>query len=153
MNITQELLTKFIQQSPLLEREKFVIVNRLWGKSIEGVGLEMPPVKIGNFYRTEKAKLKRNHITRERVRQIEARACRKLRGYFRKLQAEKIINHQQTIEETGLFPTRIVNALRKAGYNYPHEVRNEQFGKLVKVRNLGEKTVRYIKNTLTEKIK
>ncbi|MBU0570322.1 DNA-directed RNA polymerase subunit alpha [Patescibacteria group bacterium] len=55
-----------------------------------------------------------------------------------------------SVEEIGL-PTRVANALLKAGYETVEELVNAEQEKLVKVRNLGEKSVKIIKAALGEK--
>lgn len=55
-----------------------------------------------------------------------------------------------SVEEIGL-PTRVVNALVKSGYETVEDLVNAEREKLVKVRNLGEKSVKVIEAALGEK--
>jgi DNA-directed RNA polymerase subunit alpha len=55
-----------------------------------------------------------------------------------------------SVEEIGL-PTRVANALLKAGYETVEDLVNAEQEKLVKVRNLGEKSVKIIRAALGEK--
>lgn len=55
-----------------------------------------------------------------------------------------------SVEEIGL-PTRVANALIKAGYETVEDLVNAKKSDLVKVRNLGEKSIKIIKDALKEK--
>lgn len=55
-----------------------------------------------------------------------------------------------SVEEIGL-PTRVANALAKAGFDTVAKLSEAQMSELVKVRNLGEKSVDVIKDALKEK--
>ena len=55
-----------------------------------------------------------------------------------------------SVEEINL-PTRVANALIKAGYDTVEDLVKAERGKLVKVRNLGEKSVKIIEAALGEK--
>ena len=55
-----------------------------------------------------------------------------------------------SVEEIGL-PTRVANALIKAGYETIDELMGAKRSELVKVRNLGEKSVKIIDAALAEK--
>lgn len=75
-----------------------------------------------------------------------------------KIQKEEIIavpSHEDdvlklTLEEVGL-PTRIVNSLQKAGYETVEEVVKAPKTDLMKVKNLGEKSLEIIENCLKER--
>jgi DNA-directed RNA polymerase subunit alpha len=55
-----------------------------------------------------------------------------------------------SVEEINL-PTRVANALIKAGYDTVEDLVKAERSKLVKVRNLGEKSVKIIEAALGEK--
>jgi DNA-directed RNA polymerase alpha subunit len=55
-----------------------------------------------------------------------------------------------SVEEIGL-PTRVANALVKAGYETVEQLVNAKREDLVKVRNLGEKSIKIISVALAEK--
>jgi DNA-directed RNA polymerase subunit alpha len=55
-----------------------------------------------------------------------------------------------SVEEIGL-PTRVANALIKAGYDTVEDLVNADRDDLVKVRNLGEKSIKIISAALSEK--
>ena len=55
-----------------------------------------------------------------------------------------------SVEEINL-PTRVANALIKAGYDTVEDLAKAEKAKLVKVRNLGEKSVKIIEAALGEK--
>ena len=55
-----------------------------------------------------------------------------------------------SVEEIGL-PTRVANALIKAGYETVEDLVNADIDDLVKVRNLGEKSIKIISAALAEK--
>ncbi|MEK7112159.1 MAG: DNA-directed RNA polymerase subunit alpha C-terminal domain-containing protein, partial [Patescibacteria group bacterium] len=55
-----------------------------------------------------------------------------------------------SVEEIGL-PTRVANALVKAGYETVEELAKAKKEELVKVRNLGEKSIKIISVALNEK--
>ncbi|KKU63055.1 MAG: DNA-directed RNA polymerase subunit alpha [Candidatus Woesebacteria bacterium GW2011_GWC2_47_16] len=55
-----------------------------------------------------------------------------------------------SVEEIGL-PTRVANALVKAGYETVEELAKAKKEDLVKVRNLGEKSIKIITVALVEK--
>lgn len=55
-----------------------------------------------------------------------------------------------SVEEIGL-PTRVANALVKAGYETVEKLVNADRNDLIKVRNLGEKSLKVIKAALGEK--
>lgn len=55
-----------------------------------------------------------------------------------------------SVEEIGL-PTRVANALVKAGYETVEDVVNADRQELVKVRNLGEKSIKIVNAALSEK--
>ena len=57
---------------------------------------------------------------------------------------------QLSVEEIGL-PTRIANALAKAGFETVEKLVNAPREELIKVRNLGEKSLKIIKAALMEK--
>ena len=69
MNYTLEYITDVIQKTKLSDREKYVLSMRMNGVSMDEICKTLkPPAYIG-----------KEHITRERVRQLESRAIRKLR--------------------------------------------------------------------------
>lgn len=55
-----------------------------------------------------------------------------------------------TVEELDL-PTRIANALRKGGYKTVSDLANAQRAEVVKVKNLGERSVRLVEEALAQK--
>jgi DNA-directed RNA polymerase alpha subunit len=55
-----------------------------------------------------------------------------------------------SVEEVGL-PTRVANALLRAGYETIEQLVNAKRDELVKVRNLGEKSIKIIAVALAEK--
>ena len=84
-------------------------------------------------------------------------------GYFNQLVSPKKIEKKEeskkdelgaigklSVEEIGL-PTRVANALVKAGYESVEDLVNAKRDELVKVRNLGEKSVKIIEAALGEK--
>lgn len=66
------------------------------------------------------------------------------------VQSTSAISENLSVEELGL-PTRIANALVKAGYEMAGDLVRAQRADLVKTRNLGEKSVRVIEETLKVK--
>jgi DNA-directed RNA polymerase sigma subunit (sigma70/sigma32) len=71
----------------LSEQEVYVLSERLKGKTLKEVGLSMKPV------REDKNKNCDGHLDKERVRQIENKAIRKLRSFFYKEFYRKIKNN------------------------------------------------------------
>ena len=84
-------------------------------------------------------------------------------GYFNQLVSPKKVEKKEelkkdelgvtgklSVEEIGL-PTRVANALVKAGYESVEDLVNAKRDELVKVRNLGEKSVKIIEAALGEK--
>lgn len=72
-NQTVENIFEMIHMTDLTEREKDVLCMRLSGWTLDEISKVMKPMK--EF----KGKVVDGHIDRERVRQIEAKAVRKLR--------------------------------------------------------------------------
>ncbi len=86
-----------------------------------------------------------------------------LTGYYNQLVSPKKVEKKEeekkdelgavgklSVEEIGL-PTRVANALVKAGYETVENLINAKRDELVKVRNLGEKSVKIIEAALGEK--
>jgi len=71
-----------------------------------------------------------------------------------KIEAPKVETLSQvgalSVEEIGL-PTRVANALIRAGYETVEQLVNAKKEELVKVRNLGEKSIKIIAVALAEK--
>ena len=115
-------------------------------------------------------------VTRDRIRQIEQKGIRKLKHPTRRkvllglswqmavqeLKAEgiKLLEEKgeeqkkvnmgrdkttKTVEELNL-PTQIVNSLLKAGYKYDSQVKEATDKELLKIRGIGEKCVRLLRN-------
>jgi len=76
----------------------------------------------------------------------------------KKVAKEEVVKEESTlgpvgklsVEEVGL-PTRVANALSKAGYETIEELVNAKKEDLVKVRNLGEKSLKIVTVALAEK--
>ena len=91
------------------------------------------------------------------------KAAKILLGYFNQIVSPKKIEKKEekkddglgpvgnlSVEEIGL-PTRVANALVKAGHDTVEDLVKAKTNDLVKVRNLGEKSVKIIKAALGEK--
>lgn len=130
----------------------------------------------GNFLSLDKVG-KAFGVTRERIRQIEGKALRKLRQPARKrvllgesweaaVQESKSIGEElllerfkpnrlrgkdnRRLEELDL-PVRIVNSLYKAGYNRVWQVKELKDKDLLKIRNIGPRSIEYVKRSIGEK--
>jgi len=92
------------------------------------------------------------------------KAAETLVAYFNQIVSPKIVEKKVeekvsndlgpvgrlSVEEIGL-PTRVANALAKAGYETVESLVNADKQELVKVRNLGEKSLKIISAALGEK--
>ena len=86
----------------------------------------------------------------------------KINVFFHLLNPKKVVKEEDekeddlgpvgklSVEEIGL-PTRVANALIKAGYETVEHLVNAKRDDLVKVRNLGEKSVKIIEAALGER--
>jgi DNA-directed RNA polymerase subunit alpha len=96
-------------------------------------------------------------------RKALTKACKVLISYFTQIVSPKKIKKKEeekkdvlgpvgklSVEEISL-PTRVANALVKAGYETVEDLSKAKRGDLVKVRNLGEKSVKIIQAALGEK--
>lgn len=166
MSNMERFFSKILEEDfSLKDREKRVLTLRLHKKTLKEVGEE-----IG--------------VTRERVRQIEAKALRKLFGHYRwylkeegefrqylamkKVATERRVTLQQQIgvmvgmEGGSLsvlklpFPTRVINALLKAGYSTERELA-EQFlrdaGEIWCIKNIGDKGYGLIEDYLVKRLR
>lgn len=124
----------------LTEREKQVLIMRcmyLWSLSTCG---------------------KNKGVTRERIRQIEAKALRKLRSscFDYILKGKPISNTTETkngeekyIETLGL-STRAYNCLKRAGYNTLEDISELNAHDIFRLRNAGVKTAMEIMSAITK---
>ncbi len=123
----EERLRDWIAKSDLTEREKFVLIKRLFGeKSLQEVGKEM-------------------NITRERVRQIEAKTYRKLR--------HPMYRNAFKDDFRELSDSDIFHSYRRAFYDSlfdEEEARKETYAPLKAV--LEEQEERYQDNTFIEEL-
>ena len=79
-NKTKGLISEFLDLTRLSEREKSVLRYRLYDKTLKEIGILIKP-QI-----EESPKRKQDgHLDTERIRQIEAKAVRKLKWYFRRV--------------------------------------------------------------------
>jgi predicted transcriptional regulator len=136
-------------------------------------------LKDGRFLTLEEV-AKEFGVTRERIRQIEAKACRKLKHPTRRrmllgdnwqvaVQEAKVMGQKLLLEKSkemkemrapvsfieveslGL-PTRVANALIKAGYDTVYHIMKAEDRELLRVRNMGEKSLRMVREAV-EKLK
>jgi len=90
-------------------------------------------------------------------------AAKILMAYFNQVVSPRKVRHEEekvkdeigpvgklSVEEIGL-PTRVANALIKAGYDTVEDLVKAKRESLVKVRNLGEKSVKIIEAALGER--
>lgn len=90
-------------------------------------------------------------------------AAKVLNGYYLQIVSPKKVKSEKKEEEKGLgpvgklsveeigLPTRVANALIKAGYETVEDLVKAKRAELVKVRNMGEKSVKIIEAALGEK--
>ncbi len=119
-------------------------------------------------------------VTRERIRQIEARGIRKLRhplrkkmliGYTQKMATEELneinrkfeleaeknkIERNRDLSDQGILilnlPTRIQHALLRGGYDLIGKIENARDEDLLKIRNVGIQSIRFVRNSIKEEL-
>lgn len=148
MNNTFEVLADLINKAFLTPRETDILIRRLEGQDLKSIGQNYG-------------------VTRERIRQIEGRACRKLKHHTRfggiegritpktvilaSKGPEKVVVNETAvgvpIEQLEL-PIRVLNALKHGGYYFIHQLILVSDTKLYRLRNIGPDSIRLIRDRI-----
>lgn len=130
---------------------------------IWGVNYKVEETRVGRFTNYDKLVLDIKSDGTIKPKDALVEASKILISYFNQVVTPKKIVKKKKKEEDGLgaagklsveeigLPTRVANALIKSGYDIVEDLVNAKKEDLVKVRNLGEKSIKIITLALAEK--